>query len=478
MCPEWDHTYGDAAARLAETYASPLDPWQRGVLDDWLARDADGRPVAITLGLDMPRQNGKNYCIEIFELTVSVALSWHVLHTAHEVRTSMKSFNRVCSYFDGPNARPELKEMVKRIRRTNGQEAIELKNGGIIEFSARSRQAARGFDDIQVVVFDEAQELVEEQVNAILSTLSASSTGTRQIIYTGTPTPPNSAGTTMQVLREQALNGELVACCWWTWGITEPPASTATFSDVLDLVYACNPAMGIRLDEDFTAQEFATQTVEGFARERLNWWLRLTQTSLIAKEDWEACAADKSAIAIPSYIDPKLCKIAYGVKFAVDGSLASIGIASVPNDGSAPVIDLIGVKDGHSGVGWIADWLEDHRDKGSCVVIDGKYGSGTLIDELSRNHRFPVKGILEPNAGQVATAATMLKERVDTRRVRWVKGQDRLALSATRAVRRDIGKGGAWGFDGEDPTPIEAASLALWGALTTKRNAGRKLRVG
>ena len=203
IVPEYASTYGDGAGQLAEHYAFPLMPWQQDVMDAWLARDEYGRPIAISIGLCVPRQNGKNYIIEIFELFVSVVLGWHVLHTAHEVKTSMKAFNRICSYFSGITAKPELEDMVQSIRRTNGQECIILKNGGCIEFSARSTRAARGFDDIQVVVFDEAQELVPEQVDAILATLSASSTGTRQIIYTGTPTPPSSAGTVFARIRTQ-----------------------------------------------------------------------------------------------------------------------------------------------------------------------------------------------------------------------------------------------------------------------------------
>lgn len=64
------------------------------------------------------------------------------------------------------------------------QECIELWNGGSIEFSSRSRQGVRGFDGMSLIVFDEAQELTDDQIEAILATLAASSTGTRQIIYT------------------------------------------------------------------------------------------------------------------------------------------------------------------------------------------------------------------------------------------------------------------------------------------------------
>lgn len=384
--------------------------------------------------------------------------------------TSMKAFNRICSYFSGVTAKPELEAMVKQIRRTNGQECITLTNGGCIEFSARSRQAARGFDDIQVVIFDEAQELVPEQLDAILATLSASSTGTRQIIYTGTPTPPTSAGTVFAKVREQALTGELTDCIWHEWSSEECPPLTATFEQLIDLVYETNPSMGITLDEKFTAQEFATQTIDGFARERLGWWVSVVQAHLIIKDDWDKCALDEDDI--PTMDDEKY---AFGVKFAADGSSAALSVATKYPDSTKPHIELIDVRGGREGVSWIADWIEEHKNICSTVVIDGLYGRDVLVDALKG--RVPKTAISCPTSTDVATAASMLKERIDTHRVTWFKEQERLNSSALNAERRNIGNRGAWGFGGTDPCPIESCSLALWGALTTKRNAKRKLRV-
>ena len=83
-----------------------------------------------------------------------------ILHTAHQVKTSKKSFRRLVSMFTDKR-HPEVMDAVEHIRFTNGEEAIELKNGGGIEFSARSRQAARGFDGISLVVYDEAQATID-----------------------------------------------------------------------------------------------------------------------------------------------------------------------------------------------------------------------------------------------------------------------------------------------------------------------------
>lgn len=474
VCPDYEITYGADAARLAEVYAYPLDEWQRNVLNDWLARDEYGKPVCITCGLLMPRQNGKNFCIEIFELFCATVLGWHVLHTAHRVNTARKAFARLAEYFEGPRSKPELRKMARLVRHANGQEAIELTNGGMVEFATRSNQGGRGFDDIQVLVIDEAQGCTAEHMEAMLSVLSASSTGSRQTIWTGTPPDPTLAGTEFRKTREQAISGELRKSCWYEWSVERPPEVGLKYEDVLPDLYATNPAMGTRLDEDFAAVEYAKLTPDGFARERLGWWLTLEESSLFAKSDMEATALDKDEAAALLEGD---VKTSLGVKFATDGSCASIALVA-KKAGSPYYMQLLEVGTGRESIDWLADKIEGMKEKASCVVIDGMYGRDVLINELIRNKRFPKKGIIAPKSNDVATAATMFKSNLETHNLNWFSEQDRLLNSVLTAERRKIGDRGAWGIGGEDSTPVEAVSLALFGLMTTKRKAGRKLRVG
>ena len=151
--PERVTTDGADAAALMAAYGNALDEWQQLVLDCWLGRDASGRYTVTSAGLAVPRQNGKNVCLEGREFFGMVINGEKILHTAHQVRTAKKSFNRLARMFTDKR-HPEVLELVKNIRYTNGEECIELLNGGSIEFSARSRQAARGFDGISLVVYD------------------------------------------------------------------------------------------------------------------------------------------------------------------------------------------------------------------------------------------------------------------------------------------------------------------------------------
>ena len=122
------------------------------MLDSWMGRD-DDKFTSSTCGLSVPRQNGKNALLEMRELYGLCVLGERILHTSHAVKTSAEAFRRYSSFFENKEEYPELYELCDRIRRTNGQKAIELKNGGIARFSARSRGAARGMT-FDVVVFD------------------------------------------------------------------------------------------------------------------------------------------------------------------------------------------------------------------------------------------------------------------------------------------------------------------------------------
>jgi len=95
--------------------------------------------------------------------------------------------------------------------------------------------------------------------------------------------------------------------------------------------YQTNPAMGIRLSEEFAAEECRSMSADGFARERLGWWSPvLTEQSdkALDARAWAACASEA---------EKPEGKTAYGVKFAADGSAVCLCGAVIPKDGPARV---------------------------------------------------------------------------------------------------------------------------------------------
>lgn len=457
---------GDGAALLMAEYGVPLDDWQKLVVDAWLGKDAAGRYTVTSAGLSVPRQNGKNVCLEAREFYGLVINGEKILHTAHQVRTSKKSFRRLASMFTDKR-NPEILDIVKQIRYTNGEESIELLNGGTIEYSSRSRQAARGFDGVSVVVYDEAQELTDDQVEAITATLSASSTGTRQIIYTGTPPYPGCPGEVFRRRRAACLEDPGPRDCWHEWSVAAESIDDIDLSDVM-LWYMTNPSMGIRQSEEFAATEFKTMSKDGFARERLGWWspvLTQATTTAIDPDAWNACASGD--------VKPE-GKTAYGVKFSADGTIVCLCGAVIPANGPAR-ISLIEMKATGRGTRWLADWLNARYGRASCVVIDGRNGVDVLIERISDTWK--AKGsVIRAGARDVVASVSTLMDAINTQAVTWYDKQEALRESAINAVKRPIG--GGWGFGGDGSAPIEAAALALWGAQTSKRDPRKVMRIG
>ena len=457
---------GDDAAALMAAYASPLDPWQKSILDCWLGRDEAGTYTVTMAGLSGPRQNGKNVCLEAIELYFMVVLGAWILHTAHQVRTSKKSFRRLEAIYTD-RRHPELGGIVRNIRYTNGEECIELDNGGSIEFSARSRQAARGFDGITLVVFDEAQELTEDQLEAIMATLSASATGIRIIIFAGTPPYPGCPGTVFRRRRQVSLEAPGAHDAWHEWSVEGDSVEAIPREDPA-VWYRTNPALGRRLTEEFTREELRSMTADGFCRERLGWWspeVRSQADTAIPEAIWDGCRSEA----------PKPeGKTAYGVVFSPDGSEVTLCGAVIPKDGPAR-ISLIERKPTVMGTRWLSDWLRERYGVACCVVIDGRNGVDLLVERISDTWRAP-GSLIRPKAGDVVAAASTLLDALNEKTVTWYGQQEALRDSAVTATRRPIG--GGWGFGGDDPCPIAACALALWGCKSSKRDPTRRQRIG
>jgi len=468
--PHRADTDGKGAAMLMQEYGYTLDEWQRLIIDCWLGTDAAGAYTVTSGGLSVPRQNGKNVCIEAREFYGLVVNGERILHTAHQVRTAKKAFRRLTAMFTDKK-HSEITKLVKKIRYGIGEESIELENGGIIEFTARSRQAARGYDGISLVIYDEAQELTDDQAEAIMATLSASATGTRQLIYAGTPPYIGCNGEVFRRFRQACIvangKGENKTNSWHEWGVAADTLQDIKTEDK-QLWYDANPALGYRLTEEFTAEEFKTLSADGFARERLGWWAKIAEQQIdlaIDPKAWDACRSE----------EPKPeGKTAYGVKFTADGAEVVLAGAVISPTGKAR-ISLIAIEPTGRGLTWLAEWLNERYKQAACVVIDGKNGTDVLIEKLTEVWRFK-DSVIKPAAKDVVTAASLLVNELNEQTLTWYSEQEILRDSAITATKRNIS--GGWGFGGSTSAPIEACSLALWGVRTSKRNPQRKMRIG
>ena len=109
------------------------------------------------------------------------------------------------------------------------------------------------------------------------------------------------------------------------------------------------------------------------------------------------------------------------------------------------------------------------------MVIDGRNGVDVLVERISDTWK--MKGsVVRPSTKDMIAATGTLMDALGEQSVTWFWQQEALEDSAITSVKRPLG--GGWGFGGDNSIPIEAASLALWGAVNSKRNPNKKMRIG
>lgn len=412
-------------------------------------------------GLSVPRQNGKNAILEVVELLKIVVLGRKVLHTAHEVKTARKAFMRLRSFFENERRFPELAAMVADIRQTNGQEAIVLSNGGSVEFVARSRGSGRGFT-VDDLVLDEAQELSDEQLEALLPTISAAPSGDPQIIMTGTPPPPNADGAPFKRMRAAGVEGKDRRLSWHEWSPELIPDPTDTRA-LLDAAAFTNPALGSRLQMAVVEDELAQMSFAGFMRERCGAWDASAIGGLVDFPRWLGLSVTADQVPVDGVR-------AFAVKFSVDGERVGCGVAVCPPAGATHV-EALGVSAMSDGTAALVEWLAERWRKVAGIAIDGKAGAGDLAAALEVAG-VPRRMIHVVSTDEAITAHTGFLRAVNEGLLTHL-AQPGLDAAVKVAGKRKIGAAGGWGWQAVtaegDVTALDSVTLAWWLASTKRR---------
>ena len=482
---EYAYSYGTEVVEMfEEDGGATFFPSQKMEMELFLARDKDGSPSALTIGISKPRQNGKSYAARYYAIYMGVFEHRQVLYSAHHSSTTNKMFKAMCDLFESPERYPEFAHDVKSISHARGYEGIyfrdwldedgQMQPGGCIEFATRTNSGSRG-GTYSVIVIDEGQELTFEQQEAMLPVISAASdvkdkAKMPQQIYIGTPPSPTCHGTVFQNMHDTAHSQDKGTAWWLEWSVKAKDVSGLISSpeQALEFAYQTNPAMGYRIAEKTVLNEYDNMSLDGYLRERCGWWTPSVAQKVdyaIPKDTWQACTTTSTR---PDG------KVAYGVKFSADGSEVCLSGAVLTDEGKL-YIELIDRKSTGQGTRWLAEWLNERYQKASCVVIDGKNGVDVLTERIAEVWRY--KGsVIRPSVKDVIASVGMLIDAIAEQSVSWNELQDALNESAVTSTKRAIA--GGWGFGGENSCPIESCALAVFGVKTCKRDPGKKMLIG
>lgn len=466
--------HAEDAVEYASFYGLVADEWQADTCEAWMRQDiTTGRWLASTWAITVSRQNGKNGTLEIVELYGMAELGLKFLHTAHEVKTARKAFLRLKHFFgekaNDPNAKfPELNKLVQEVRNTNGQEAIVLKNGGSVEFIARSKGSGRGFT-VDVLVLDEAQDLQDSELEALRPTISAAPSGDPVQIYMGTPPADISVtGEPFVRARTKAIKGENDRVAWVEFG-AKGDVDEMTPKQLEEFVLDpynwadANPAWGTRINGQTIKDDLAEFSPRSFARERLNMWpSSIGDLSAVPMAKWKKLIkknipADWPVLAYGIDMNPTRTKVVISV--AVDhGNMGPIHLELAVD---APFDD--------EGTSSLVEWLWVRAKRRTPIVIDYYSPAKSLEPWLTRKRM----KVFILNTGEFVQACGNLHDAVAKDGSITHSNQKQLNDSVKGTHRENVGVAGAFKWNrvslDTDLGPIMAITCAYFGAIKFAR---------
>lgn len=192
-----------------------FDWWQQQAGTVILGYGADGRYVATVggVGMSIPRQVGKTYFVLAMIVILCILFpGLQVVWTAHHLRTSTKTFTTL----RGICRRKKVAPLVRSIRSANGEQQVEFSNGSTIMFGARAQGFGRGFDEIDIEVFDEAQILDTKALeDMVAATNQARHIHGALLLFMGTPPRKSDPSSEFRLRRSEAQQaGEAHDAIW------------------------------------------------------------------------------------------------------------------------------------------------------------------------------------------------------------------------------------------------------------------------
>lgn len=456
--PSFCTSAGQEAVELASHVGLVMDPWQAWVLQRALGEREDGSWSAFEVGLLVSRQNGKG---SVFEARVLAGLFLFgerlILYSAHEFKTAREMFLRIQELIEGSD---QLRKRVKKVHTSHGEEGVELMSGQRLRFIARSRGSGRGFSG-ETNIWDEAQNLPDAMVDALMPTMSAKKNP--QLLYGATAGDKEVAPCgQLARLRRRGMAGDDPSLAYFEWSIDPHTEFCTSDCDQHDEPgdsrswAKANPSLGIRVSAEHVAREHASMSATGFARERLGVGDYPSDGSgweVIPEETWRALRDPESQMRDP---------VAFTLDVSPGGVSGAITAAGTRRD----ELTHVEVVEHRAGTSWIVDRMVQLRDRWRpcAVALDPSGPAGALVPDLEAAEVELVK----VSTRDAAQAFGWFYQGVtDSRRIRHVD-QPELNAALAGAQTRKLGDALAWDRQGPsvDICPLVGVTLAAWAFAT------------
>lgn len=464
--PDW--SIADRAVEWALAHGIRLDPEQQMMLRAMLGLNGAGRWSIFEAAINAPRQNGKNEVLVALELFLLFELGVRmIVHSAHEFKTSARHFARMEMII---RQNDDLMAKMKRSEKGNmqlvgfkyahGDERIQLQDDSMIEFRTRTKTGMKGFDDVGLLVLDEAQILSEWAHGAMLPTLRASSSEHGpMVVYAGNAPDKekHEHAIVWTRLRERGLAGDDEDLVYMEYSLDyetpeDVPEQVAHDPEQWRKV---NWAMVRgRIREDHMRKELKALGWREFCIELLGVGdypeTDMLGNTEISMEDWNEREDAESKVQDP------VCLF-----FDVSSKRTSVSAAGL-NESREWHVELIAYREGTK---WLPQWLAERCERNEVVEIacDG-YGPGNAVAaKVEEQTGLSVRRL---KTDDFATACQQFATAVEEGDVVHI-GQEDLTTSVRGARTRPLVDRWAWSRSKSktDPGPLISASGALFSAL-------------
>jgi hypothetical protein len=452
----------DQCAKMGVTF----DAWQHGIGSIALGKRKDGKYAATVGGvvLSIPRQVGKTFIVGMIVIALCILHpGLTVLWSAHRTRTASKTFGSL----KGMTSRKKIKPFMLEPRNTNGEQEIRFKNGSIIMFGAREQGFGRGFDEVDVEVFDEAQILTEKALEDMVAATNQSRQEAGALLFfMGTPPRPSDPGEEFSNRRTKAIDGKSKNMVY-----VEFSADSDANPDDQDQWRKANPSFPSRTPvESMERMRENLTNDDSFMREALGVWDAVNSSRVIDEVTWSA-QADPSSMAVD--------RLTISIEVPPDRKTAAVGLSGLRADGRWH----IELDEERKGVDWAIPWVAKRaeRNRLHAVVVDEM--SGLVEKRRGRNYLIgtDIEVTLAASEGRdMAIACAKLYDGIYDGSV-FHPDQPQVNVALSVATKRPLQ--GGWAWNRKDATsnipPIVAETLALWGAQNdnvnrpTRRTSGR-----
>ncbi len=433
----------DTCARLGWGF----DAWQDGAGRLILAKRADGLYAADRVVISIPRQVGKTYLIAaiVFALCL-LHPGLTVIWTAHRVKTARETFNSMAGMAGQERVKPHIEHVV----RGRGDEAINFRNGSRILFGARESGFGRGFADVDVLVFDEAQILTDAALDDMLASQNVAANPLT--LFTGTPPRPKDPGEVFTMYRQEAIDGEDESSLY-----IELSADRGCDPLDRDQWRKANPSFPHRTSERAMLRLKKNLTPESWMREGLGVWDELAiHRAALPAALWKSFVDEGPA----NGTKPD----AFGVEMSHQLEI-SVSAGWVDGDEG----ESVHVEEVWAGVDTEAliDWIAGRAGRRIPVWIDGSGPAAALIPVL-RARKVKVQ---QSGTADMARSCGLL---VNKAKRFTHAGQAPVGKALAVARKRPFGSAGGWVWDRRDENqyiaPIVGFTLALLGASSSKKS--------